>query len=83
MDGKLWAQVYQTVMNLDHTECTTRTRYSDRVIALLVLRTVRIASAQLCPPVMMKLSPTPSSRRPRKRIVIDTPGRLAAIRDSK
>jgi len=52
-------------------------------IALLVLRTVRMASAQLCPPVMIKLSPTPRSRRPKSRIVTDTAGRLSAVRDSK
>jgi hypothetical protein len=38
MDGKLWAQVYQTVMTMDHTESKRRAQFSDRVIALMVLR---------------------------------------------
>jgi hypothetical protein len=38
MDGKLWAEVYQTVMTIDHPKASNQVRHSDRVIPLVVLR---------------------------------------------
>jgi hypothetical protein len=38
MDGKLWAEVYQMLMTMDHRNVTQRAKHSDRVIALVVLR---------------------------------------------
>ncbi len=49
--------------------------------ALLVPRTVRIASAQVCPPVIMKLSPTPNNARPSSRMATETEGRLRVLNE--
>jgi hypothetical protein len=38
MDGKLWAEVYQTVMTIDYPNPRKRVIHSDRVIALVILR---------------------------------------------
>jgi hypothetical protein len=35
MDGKLWSQVYQTVMAIEHTGLSSRQTYSDQVIVLV------------------------------------------------
>jgi len=51
--------------------------------ARLVFRAVRIVSAQICPPTMMKLSPTPSTARPSSRTVTETKGRSEKLRDRK
>jgi DDE family transposase len=38
MDGKLWATVYQTVMQIDHPKPSSRATYSDQDIVLVTLR---------------------------------------------
>jgi hypothetical protein len=38
MDGKLWAQVYQRLMSIDHPKANRRSTYSDADIVLVILR---------------------------------------------
>lgn len=38
MDGKLWATVYQTAMQIDHPKTSSRATYSDQEIVLVILR---------------------------------------------
>ena len=50
---------------------------------LLVFPMPRMDRPQLCPPVMMKLSPTPSSARPSSRIVAEIAGALTKRSDAR
>jgi hypothetical protein len=85
MDGKLWNQVYRTVMSLDHPKPRRRPKFSDQIIVLIMLRAAadELSLNRVCDPThwvgLPGVNPLPCqstlsrrSRCPRIRALLNT-----------